>query len=205
MTTFIIIGITVAASVTCFSNRHLFAKYSLSPYRVVHFKDSYQVLTHLFVHAGWAHLAFNMLTLFFFGTLVERVFSCSFGTSKGVVLFLILYAGGGIVSSIYSIVKHKNDSRYSAVGASGAVSSILFSFILLEPTRSLYMFMLPVPIPSVIFGILFLAASLYMARRGNDNIAHDAHFTGAIFGFAFTVLCEPLFFSRFIDKIYNWF
>jgi len=204
MITYAIIGITTIVSVVCFSQRDLLWKLSLNPHQIYHHKSNYQVFSHVLVHAGWMHLLFNMLTLYFFGTLVEHVYDSAFAGIKGSALFLLLYVGGGVVSAAYTIIKHRNDLNYIAVGASGAVSSILFAFILFEPTQPLYMFMLPIPIPSVIFGVLYLVISFYLARRNNDNIGHDAHIGGALFGFVFTILCNPLFLSHFIFKITHW-
>ena len=121
------------------------------------------------------------------------------------MLFLLLYVTGTVVSTLFSLFKHRNDSMYIAVGASGAVSAVLFAFILMSPTSSLYLFLLPIPIPAFIFGGIYLAASFYLGRRQVGNIGHDAHFWGAVYGFVFTLFAFPLFLDSFLLSVANWF
>lgn len=131
-----------------------------------------------------------MLVLYSFGDVVEQYFHYYFPTTW-IFLYLILYVAGIIISTLFSYFRYKNNPAYNAVGASGAVSAVLFASILFYPTGKIYMFFIPIPIPAFIFGALYLLYSYIMARRNRDNIGHDAHFWGAVFGIAFTIICRP--------------
>jgi membrane associated rhomboid family serine protease len=131
-----------------------------------------------------------MFVLFTFGLAVEGYFRNYFNT-KGSLYYVLLYVGGIICSVLYDYGKHKNDEYYNAVGASGAVSAVVFSYILFNPIGKLYLLIFPIGIPAVIFGALYLVYSAYMSRRGSDQVGHNAHFWGAIFGLAFTIVIEP--------------
>jgi membrane associated rhomboid family serine protease len=182
-------------------NRELFDKMKLNPYMVIHKKEYFRVIGHAFLHADWTHLIFNMITLLLFGKLVEQGLSLYF--NNGMTLFMLLFLLGAIVSSIPTIVKHKNNHWYNAVGASGAVSAVLFAGIFFEPMMGIYLFLIPIPIPGIIFGIAYLAYSHYMSKKNTDNINHDAHFTGAIFGFIFPLTLKPALFELFVYKLFN--
>jgi membrane associated rhomboid family serine protease len=145
-----------------------------------------------------------MFVLYSFGTIAESGMVYYFGL-KGNLYFIILYVGGIFLSVVPSFEKHKNHSWYNAVGASGAVSSVLFSSIIFNPSMKLSLFLLPIPIPAVIFGILYLIFSAYMSRRASDNIGHDAHFWGAVFGAVFTIALKPSLFLDFIHQLSNIF
>lgn len=164
----------------------------------------YRFISHAFIHANWEHLIFNMLTFFFFGVFVEQAFDYFFG-NKGTILFLMEFLLAGIASSIPSYLKHKSNYSYSAVGASGAVSAILFTSILLNPLNKIYFFFIPIGIPAFIFGILYLIYSAYMSKRKVDNIGHDAHFWGAVFGIIFPLAFKFDLLYGFINIIQNNF
>jgi membrane associated rhomboid family serine protease len=200
MITWFIIGITVVVSYLAFQNPNLMEKLQFNAARVVHQKQYYRLISHAFVHAGWTHLFVNMLVLYFFGKPVEIFFSYFFG-KKSVVFFLILYFGGILVSNLSALVKHKDNYYYNAVGASGAVSAVLFTFIFLNPWEKLYFFGL-IPIPGILFAAGYLLYSWYMGKQENDHIAHDAHFLGALFGFIFPILLKPSLFRSFIDQLF---
>ena len=138
-----------------------------------------------------------------FGSNVFTLFSYIFG-GKALLYFILLYVGGVFISVIPSFEKQKHNPYYTAVGASGAVSAVLFSSILMFPQGEIIFLMLPIPIPAYIFGIIYLVYSWYMARRGNDNIGHDVHFWGAIFGFVFTGLLKPSLFNLFLHQLLNF-
>jgi membrane associated rhomboid family serine protease len=148
------------------------------------------------------HLIFNMLSLYMIGIYVEAEYASNdvFG-EKGKLFYVLLYVGGLVMSSLYSYEKHKNDSWYNALGASGAVSAVVFAFIILEPTARLSLMFIPIPIPAYLFGLLYLGVEYYMGKRGQSNIGHDAHFWGAVFGVIFTILLKPSLFHEFISKI----
>ena len=201
MITFFIIAITAIVSYQGFSSAALINKYCLNAYAIVHRKEYWRLVSHIGVHADWGHLLFNMLTLFFFGTGVETALRIYFG-GLGAIYFVIIYLVGGVFSSLYSLAKHQNNPGYNAVGASGAVSAVLFASILFSPQSKIYLFFIPIGIPAYIFGFLYLAYSAYMSKRGTDNIGHDAHFWGAIFGFCFPILLNSDFFRMFLERIF---
>ncbi|MEJ0080746.1 MAG: rhomboid family intramembrane serine protease [Puia sp.] len=133
------------------------------------------------------HLIFNMLTLYFFGTFMEAHYQGELGLQKW--YYLALYIGALIVSNIPTYLKHINDYNYRSLGASGAVSAVLFAFILLYPWQKIYVIVFPVP--AIVYGALFLVYSAYMSKKGGDNVNHDAHFYGALFGHIVYHCCEP--------------
>lgn len=195
MITYIIIGVTVLISVMCFSNREMFNKLSLSPYQVIHAKQWYRIITHGFVHGDSMHLFVNMFTFWSFGEYIEKAFGYM-GFSSGA--FLLLYFGGMIVASVPDLIYHRNDSWYSSIGASGAVSAVLFSAIFLNPWDKILLFAV-IPIPGILFGVLYLVYCQYMAKQSRDNINHNAHFYGAVYGFIFPIFLEPKLFQAFLS------
>jgi membrane associated rhomboid family serine protease len=142
-----------------------------------------------------------MFVLYFFGRAVESYFASWFG-NKATFLFLLLYLGGVLVSNLYSLVRQRDNYYYNAIGASGAVSAVLFAFIFFNPWEKLYFFGL-FPIPGILFAAGYLIYSWYMSKRESDNVAHDAHFLGAVFGFVFPILIKPELFGRFIDHLFR--
>lgn len=195
MITYGIIGLTVLISFLCFSNRQLFEKLSMNPYRTVHSGEWYRLITHGFVHADGTHLFVNMFTYWSFGTYIEKVFGIM---GFGIWAYLVLYFGGMIVASVYDLLRYRNDPYYSSIGASGAVAAVLFCTIFLNPWDKILLFAV-VPIPGILFGILYLIYCQYMARRGGGNINHNAHFYGAVFGFIYPILLEPRLLQLFLS------
>ena len=193
--TLLIIIVTVLFSMAAFKRTQLIYKYNYSAYQVVHRKQWYRVFTHAFLHANWEHLIFNMISLYFFAPFVE--------SQLGIIMFLLLYAGAAIASSIPDLIKHKDNPNYNALGASGAVSAVIFASILLNPLSKIMFILLPIPIPAVLFGVLYLAYSAYMSKKNIDNIGHNAHFWGAIFGFVFPILLHPSLLSNFFNQLFN--
>lgn len=202
--TYFLIGLTAITSIMAFSNRSLYEKLLFSPYMISAHRQGFRFLTHALVHADWMHLAVNMFVLLSFGRAVEFYFSSLFGI-KGAYFYSLLYIGGIVLSSTPSYAKHKNDYLYRAVGASGAVSAVVFASIIINPLSPIRFVFLPIDIPAFIFGGMYLAYSAYMARKGSDNIGHDAHFWGAVFGLSFTVLLKPAIFTGFIGQIAGFF
>jgi membrane associated rhomboid family serine protease len=149
------------------------------------------------------HLLVNMFVLLSFGRAVEYHYSLFFG-NKSAYLFLLLYLRGIVLSSTPSYAKYKSDAVYRAVGASGAVSAVVFASILIQPLSPIRFVFLPVDIPAFIFGGLYLFYSAYMAKKGSDNIGHDAHFWGALFGLVFTGILKPSLFAGFLSQIGNF-
>lgn len=168
-------------------------------------KEWYRFLTHALLHADWIHLAMNMYVLWMFGSIVEEDFIMEFGMIKGEVFFFFLYLSSIIASVIPSFEKHKNDFHYNAVGASGAVSAVVFASILLVPQMSLSLMFIPIPIPAPVFGILYLVYCWYAAKNAKDNIAHDVHYWGSLFGILFTIIVLPSTVPQLIDAVKNIF
>lgn len=201
MVTLVIILLTVGVSILCFNGKPDIRKLLFNAWQVWHGKQWYRMLTYGLVHSGWGHLIFNMLTLYFFGPVVERYFAVAFGAVTGAVLFAVLYVSAIAVSTVGDLLKYKDDYNYNAVGASGAVSAILFASILFEPKMGIYIFMIPIPIPGYIFAPLYLFYCWYMAKRNMDNIGHTAHFWGAVYGLVFPLVCRPAIFSHFLAQL----
>jgi membrane associated rhomboid family serine protease len=198
ITLFIII-FTVLVTITAWRNREVFDKLKLNPYMIIHRKEYFRIVGHAVLHIDWTHLIFNMVTLYFFGEFVEQAMQVIFDYGK--LLFILMYILAAIVSSLPSIAKHKNDHWYNSVGASGAVSAILFTSILLNPQNKLIVFPIPIPLPGYLLGLGYLVFSHYMSKKKSDNINHDAHITGAIFGFLFPLILKPQLFYLFINNL----
>jgi membrane associated rhomboid family serine protease len=138
------------------------------------------------IHADIGHLAFNMISLYLFGDFVEEAFGVVFG-NKGKILYLIMYVLALFFCLLPTFAKHKNDYYYRSLGASGAVSAVIFVGILLQPQAKIGLFFIPPIIPGYVFGPIYLIASSFLERRSRDNVNHSAHFWGAIFGIIFVV------------------
>ena len=201
MITYIIIGVTVLASYLAFQNHDLMEKLQFNAAKVIHQKQYYRLISHAFIHANWTHLFVNMFVLYFFGRGIEQYFGYFFG-NRATAYFLLLYFGGVLASNIWSLIKHQNDYYYNAVGASGAVSALVFAFIFFNPWEKLLLFF--IPIPGILFAIGYLFYSYQMGKKSNDNVAHDAHLLGAIFGFVFPILIKPELFTQFIDQLFSF-
>jgi len=170
------------------------------PFAIKGRKEYHRFFTHGLIHADFMHAFFNLFVLYNFGKAVEFTFVEHFGLS-GFLLYLILYAGALVASSLISYAKHKKNPGYMALGASGAVSAVLFSFILMYPQEELTLMFL-IPIKAYILGGLYLLYSHYMSKQNMDNIGHDAHFYGAIFGILITIIYRNDFLFEFLDKIF---
>ena len=188
MVTLIIIGITCLVSLLCFTGTLDINRLMFNAYCVWNRKEWYRLLTYGLVHGSWSHLLFNMLTLYFFGKVVEEYFAVAFGSTMGIVMYVILYVTALVVSSIGDLIKNRDNWNYNAVGASGAVSAILFTSIFFEPKMGIYIYLIPIPVPAYIFAPLYLLYCWYMARRKMDNIGHSAHFWGALYGLVFPIV-----------------
>lgn len=199
-----IIAITVLVSILSFSRKDLLNRLCFSPYGIKHANEGWRFITYALVHAGWAHLFINMFVLYSFGDAIFDTFYYFFA-GKAYLYLLLLYLGGTVFSVLIDYGRYKDVPSYSAVGASGAVSAIVFSSILIYPTGKMILFPIPIPLPSIVFGVLYLIYSVYMDRRGNDNIGHNAHFWGAIFGIIFTIAIRPRFIPEFIEQLKNLF
>lgn len=200
--TLFFILLTAITSITAFNNQEIFYRLKFHPSSMSKLKDFYRFFSHALLHADWMHLIVNMFVLYSFGSLVEESYKILFGL-KGNFFFSALYILGAFASSLPSFFKHRSNYYYSAVGASGAVSAMLFASILLFPDNTIMLLFLPIPIPAWIFGIIYLVYSAYMDKRGKDNIGHDAHFWGALFGVAFTAIIYPESLGYFVQYIFG--
>ena len=202
MITFIIIGVTAVISYLAFQNHGLMEKLQFNAAKVIHQKQYYRLVSHAFIHASWTHLFVNMFVLYFFGHGIEKYFQYYFGI-RATAFYLLLYFGGILASNLWSLIKHQNNYYYNAVGASGAVSAMLFAFIFFNPWEKLLFFFV-LPIPGILFAVGYLFYSYQMSKNSNDNVAHDAHILGAIFGFVFPILLKPSLFGQFIDNLFSF-
>ncbi len=200
----VIIAITAIVSIIAMTNPGMFYRLKFNPYLALHSKQWYRFFSYALVHAGWLHLFINMFVLYSFGDVVIQAYTMLFGI-KGYYFYGLLYVGAVMISVLPSFGKHKNDPLYNAVGASGAVSAVVFASILFVPTGKIAIFPIPFGIPAFIFGILYLLYSAYMGKRGKDNIGHDAHFWGAVFGILFTIAIKPRIALYFVDQIRMFF
>lgn len=195
--TLYIIVITSLISITGFRNGRLVDELIFWPPAITKKHQYYRFVTCGLIHADYMHLIFNMLTLYFFGTIMEAHYQGVLGLQKW--YYLALYIGALIVSNIPTYLKHRNDYNYRSLGASGAVSAVLFSFILLQPWQQILV--LVFPIPAIIYGGLFLVYSVYMSKKGGGNVNHDAHFYGALFGILFTIAVRPDVVDIFLNEL----
>lgn len=195
----LILLFTVITSIYAFSNPDLYGRFMLHPYSVSRGRNIHTIFSSGIIHKDWSHLLFNMLTFFFFGFPLEGLLSAI--SSWGHLQFLLIYVLGLVLSDISTIVKERDNYRYHSLGASGAICAVLFSFILFNPTMSIYIFFIPIPIPAVIFGFLFLAYCAWAARASRDSINHDAHFYGALTGLLLTIVLYPGVIGHFVREV----
>lgn len=202
MITLTIIIATVVVSAINMGNASGKDKLMFNAYMINQRKEWYRFFSSGLIHADWVHLGFNMFSLYMFGGAVESMYKYNdvYGP-KGVLLFIILYVSSLATSSLYSYEKHKNNVYYNALGASGAVSAVIFAYIVLAPTQKLMFVFLPIPIPAYLFGLIFLGVEYYLGKRGQSNIGHDAHFWGAVYGVVYTIALKPRLALDFIEQI----
>ncbi len=200
--TIVLIIITAFVSWQALNNPSLMYKLQHSPYQEAHNKEWYRFISSGFVHADLTHFLVNMFVFYSFGSIVEAYFVEIFGELMGRLNFLLLYLLTIIFGDLPTFIKHKNNQSFASVGASGAVSGVLFAFIIFEPWSTLLLFFI-IPCPAIIAAILYLIYSSWASRTQNDRIDHDAHLYGAIFGFIFTIVLQPSLFSLFIHSLMN--
>ncbi|WP_317132020.1 rhomboid family intramembrane serine protease [Rufibacter hautae] len=200
--TFIIIAVTVLASLFAWQNQNLMENWVHHPQSVARNNEWWRLLTSGFLHADFMHLFFNMFSLYFFGGVVENQFMGVFGFTTGAILYVSLYLLAIIISDLPTYFKHKNDSRYYSLGASGGVAAIIFASIYFNPLTEMLIFPIPIPIKGYIFGALYLFYSYYLSTRSSgDGINHSAHFYGAAFGFVVSIILIPSQLLNFFQTI----
>ncbi len=193
--TLILIAATCVVSFIAFGNAKVINALILWPPAVTRGHEYWRLLSYGLVHADGQHLLFNMFTLFFFGRAMEGLYTQYLGPFG----FVLFYAGGLLVSILPSYWINRNNSSYRSLGASGAVSAVLFAFILLQPWAMIIVFVIPVP--AILYAVAFLAYSIYMDRAARSRINHSAHLWGAAYGIVFTLLMEPRIFRLFLFEL----
>ncbi|MFM8433027.1 MAG: rhomboid family intramembrane serine protease [Bacteroidota bacterium] len=200
--TLILLLITVALSIGAFQNRQVLDRLIFNPYKVHQSGEWYRFISSGFIHADWLHLLVNMFVLYSFGPVVEEYYDMVFG-DRSMPYFLILYIGGMVFSILPTYKKRLDQPLYNALGASGAVSSVVFAFILFKPLHELCLYGL-LCLPGILFGAGYLFYSYRMDKRGKDNVNHDAHLWGAVYGFLFTLILKPSLFGVFISQLFHF-
>ena len=193
--TYVLIGVTVLVSWQAFNNRALLERLILWPPAIKRHRQYDRLLTHGFIHADTTHLLFNMITLFFFGRAIEPAFV----ERIGMVGYAAFYLSAIVIAIMPTYLRHANDSHYRSLGASGAVSAVLFSFVLFAPWSRIFVFFIPVP--AIVYAVLYIGYSIWMDRRGTDNVNHSAHLWGAVYGMLFTVMMEPRVATTFLARV----
>jgi membrane associated rhomboid family serine protease len=196
--TLILIAITGLVSWMAFNNRKLMDRLILWPPAVSRHRQYDRLVTYGFIHADFAHLLFNMITLFFFGRAIEQVMVQITGSW---LTYPAFYLGALVVSILPSYLKNQNNPNYMSLGASGAVSAVLFAFVLLSPWSIILV--LFIPAPAIIYAVFYVGYSIWMDKRGGDNVNHSAHLAGAAFGVLFMVMMEPRVIQMFLQELSN--
>ncbi|MDH5397344.1 MAG: rhomboid family intramembrane serine protease [Cyclobacteriaceae bacterium] len=196
--TIILIIITVLISMHAWKNTLFYEKWMFNPYKSRHHGQYFRFLTSGFIHKDWGHLVFNMFTLFFLGRGVETYLGYLYDLS--IPIYLGLYLSAIVISSIPSYLKHRDHEFYYSLGASGGVSALVFAFILIDPLTKLCLFGI-LCLPGFILGILYLLYSFQMGKKSMDNINHDAHLFGALYGAVFVIIMDPGLLMSFIEQI----
>ncbi|KQS40930.1 rhomboid family intramembrane serine protease [Pedobacter sp. Leaf194] len=184
---------TIITSLYAFYDNSLYGKFMLHPYSVAKGKNVFTLITSGLIHADWMHLAFNMFTFYAFAFTLEAM--------MGSWRFGLLYFVCLILSDIPTVYKYKDSFNYNSLGASGAISGVLFSFILFNPTSGIRILFIPFDIPAYIFGFLYLIYCAYASKNSRDGINHDAHFYGALTGLIFTIIFVPGIIQNFITAL----
>jgi membrane associated rhomboid family serine protease len=188
-----IFAITIATTLWAFYNDNVYGNMILHPYSVARGVRVYTVITSGMIHADWMHLFFNMLSYYFFAFTLE--------SQLGHWQFALLYTLSLILSDLPTVYKHRNDDWYHSLGASGAVSAVIFGAILFNPLGTMSLMLLPIGIPAVLFGVLYLIYCSYASKRGGDNINHDAHMFGALSGLLITIALDPHIVHTFLTEV----
>jgi membrane associated rhomboid family serine protease len=212
MITLIIIAITSGISILTMNDQQMKNRFMFNAYAISHHREWWRFFTHGLLHANFQHLIFNMLSFYLFGNIVESAFCKGyslngvlqdpiFGMEKGILIYLLLYISALFFSSLYSYFKQRNDKYYNALGASGAVSAVIFASILISPLSKMGLMLLPIMFPAVIFGPVYLLIERYFVKRLNLNVGSDAHIFGAIYGFLFLLAMKPELWLDFFGQI----
>jgi membrane associated rhomboid family serine protease len=189
----ILFVVTIVLSLIAFYNERIYGAFMLHPYSIARGQRVYTIITSGFIHRDWMHLFFNMFSFFAFAFQLEY--------TLGHWQFALLYMASLILSDLPTISKHKDDYGYHSLGASGAISAVVFSFIMFNPMAELQIFPIPIPIKAIIFGVLYLVYCVYASKQSRDTINHDAHFFGALSGVMITILLYHEVVQIFIQQL----
>jgi len=199
----IIIIVTVGVSLMAFNNRTMMDKMLYIPYDCKHNSNYSRIFSHILIHADWGHLLFNMMSLYFLGEYLLYSFIFEYGAMMGQFHFLTLYLLGALFATLIPYVRHQDNPNYRSLGASGAVSAVIFAAILWNPGMEIRLFFIPFAIPAYIFGPLYLLYEFYADKKGQTGIAHDAHIGGAIFGIGYILIIKSDKGMQFIETIFG--
>ena len=197
--TLIIIIITVTTSIYAWKRPEIQYKWMMTPYKVSQNKEYMRFLTSAFIHANQIHLFFNMFTLYFFGDVIEQNFRNFYG-SLGNVVFVAFYLSAVVISDIPTFRKHRKNPYYSSLGASGGVSAVIFASIFFYPLNKICLYGI-ICMPGIILGFCYVVYTYFQSKKVNDNINHDAHLYGAIYGIVFSIIARPSAIFTFIEQI----
>jgi membrane associated rhomboid family serine protease len=196
---FLIIVLTIAVSLVAWRSDDLLSKMTMNPYRIANRKEYWRFVTSGFIHADFTHLFFNMFSFFFFGLQLEQVFGILFPNS-GKILYVVFYLLAIVVADLPTYFKQVKNPNYNSLGASGAVSAVIFAGILFFPVEKIYLFGL-IGIPGFIYAGLFTWYSIAMDKRGGGFVNHSAHLYGGLFGLAFMTILYPSAWLTFFQQI----
>lgn len=177
-------------------------RFMMNPYQITTRKQYYRFLTSGFIHRDHVHLLMNMVTFYFFGGIIEKIFKQLFDV-RGGFYFILLYLMAIVVSDLSTYLKHRNNPGYNSLGASGGVSAVVFAMIILLPLEKICLY-IALCIPGFILGPLYIMFSYYQGRKANDGINHDAHLYGALFGLLFCIILYPQSLPNFIQQVMSW-
>lgn len=196
--TLFLIAITGLVSWMAFNNRKLADRLILWPPAIDRHKQYDRLVTYGFIHADFGHLLFNMITLFFFGRSIEKIM---LGITGQWWVYPLFYLAALVVSILPTYLKNQKNPNYMSLGASGAVSAVLFAFILVSPWTLI--FVVFIPAPAILYAVFYVGYSIWMDKKGSDNVNHSAHLAGAAFGVMFMLFMEPSLLQHFLQSLMN--
>ena len=200
-TTVIIIVITILISFMAWSQPNLMANWIFSPYHISQRKQWHRFATSGFLHADYLHLGFNMISLYFFGKDAEKGFLEKYDAELYRYFYIIFYISAIVFSHIPVYFRHKRNPSYRALGASGAVSAVIFMTVIMKPDMRLMIFPIPISFPGIVFAILYVLYSAYMSKNARDNIGHEAHLYGSLYGLIFVGVMMPEKITYFMNNL----
>jgi membrane associated rhomboid family serine protease len=200
--TLIIIAVTVVVSLVAWNNGNIYYGFMMNPYEIFKQNQYWRMLTSGFIHSGYVHLGFNMFTFYFFGNVVEIIFDQVLGSS-GSLIFIVFYLSAIVVSDLPTAIQNRHRPGYNTLGASGAVSALVFASIMYMPLNKICLFAV-LCLPGFILGALYIIYSFTQSKTLSDNINHQAHLYGAIYGIVFALIIYPPAAGHFIEQILNY-